>query len=292
VLVAAGATTLVSGVAWLVGGFLTSTLVSVAVAMTLDQPVRTGWGPALVLGIYVIAFVMLTAIQVSARRKIPNLEALEAQTRLAAVEENLQAKVTAAVHDTLLNDLALIMNSPEVLDERVTSRLKQDVATLTGAEWLRESSEVVVDAQTSALLNRFMQLVSDLQWRGLTVEVTGVGSGIYSLDPAVATALVEAVQACLENALLHSGVSVAELDLAFSDEAVTAIVADHGRGFDPASIPPDRLGVRHSVIERIEAVGGTARVWSSPEEGTSIVLSVPVLKVIAHHEESDHGSAT
>jgi signal transduction histidine kinase len=235
---------------------------------------------------------MLSAIQVSARRKIPNLEALEAQTRLAAVEENLQAKVTAAVHDTLLNDLALIMNSPEVLDERVTSRLKQDVATLTGAEWLRESSEVVVDAQTSALLNRFMQLVSDLQWRGLTVEVTGVGSGIYSLDPAVATALVEAVQACLENALLHSGVSVAELDLAFSDEAVTAIVADHGRGFDPASIPPDRLGVRHSVIERIEAVGGTARVWSSPEEGTSIVLSVPVLKVIAHHEESDHGSAT
>jgi len=133
-----------------------------------------------------------------------------------------------------------------------------------------------------------MMLMSDLQWRGLTVHITGSGTGIYRLSPAVATALIDAVRACLENVLRHSGTTVAEVDLAYSEDEVTVIVTDQGVGFDSEAVPDDRLGLRHSVVERVRAVGGSARIWSSVGAGTSIIMRVPVLEVVTHHEESTH----
>ena len=132
-------------------------------------------------------------------------------------------------------------------------------------------------------------MMSDLQWRGLTVHVTGSGSGIYRLAPEVATALIDSIRACLENVLRHSGASVAEVDLAYEETELTVIVSDQGRGFDPQAIPADRLGVRFSVIDRIRAAGGTTRIWSAPGAGTSIIIRVPILEVVAAHEESHHG---
>jgi signal transduction histidine kinase len=131
-------------------------------------------------------------------------------------------------------------------------------------------------------------MMSDLQWRGLTVHVTGSGSGIYRLEPEVATALVDSIRACLENVLRHSGTTVAEVDLAYTDTELTVIVSDQGHGFDVSSIPDDRLGVRFSVIDRIRVVGGSTKIWAAPGVGTSIVIRVPVLEMVTAHEDSDH----
>ncbi|CAN5320810.1 hypothetical protein BH09ACT5_BH09ACT5_12760 [soil metagenome] len=289
VLVGIASTTWLTGLGWIMGGYLFSTGVSVAVALITGLPFKTGWGPVLMLALYVAAYLVLAAIQRSQRRRVPNFDELEEETRRLAVEENMRSRVTAAVHDTLLNDLSIVMNAPDELDERVTARLRRDIATLTSAEWAKESAEAtVIDDQDSYLRNEIMMMMSDLQWRGLTVHVTGSGSGIYRLAPDVATALVDSIRACLENVLRHSGTTVAEVDLAYTEEDLTVIVSDQGRGFDPGAIPADRLGVRFSVVERIRAAGGTTRIWSSPGAGTSIIIRMPVLEVVAAHEESHH----
>ncbi len=288
VLVAVGATSWIVGLVWIAAGFVVSTIVTLAVALTLGIPPTPGWGPALVFTIYVVSYVALASIQASARRRVPDFEKLEEETRLTGVEEDIRARVTAAVHDTLLNDLSIVMNAPDLLDARTTARLRHDLDTLTSADWLKESAQIALDDQDSALRNQLMIMMSDLQWRGLTVHITGSGTGIYRLAPNVATALVDAVRACLENVLRHSGATVAEVDLAYSDSEVTVIVADQGAGFDSDQIPRDRLGIRSSVTDRIEAVGGSVRVWSSPGMGTSIVMRVPVLEILAKHEEPTH----
>ena len=290
VLVGVSSTTWLTGLGWTVGGYLFSTGASVAVAVITGFPFKTGWGPVLMLGLYVSSYLVLAAIQRSQRRLVPDFEQLEEETRRLAVEENMRARVTAAVHDTLLNDLSIVMNAPDELDERVTSRLRADIATLTSAEWARESAEtVILDDQDSDLRNKLMLIISDLQWRGLTVHITGSGSGIYRLTPEVATGIVDSIRACLENVLKHSGADVAEVDLAYTDDELTVIVSDQGHGFDPAAIPADRLGVRFSVVERIRAAGGSTKIWSAPGAGTSIIMRVPVLEVVTVHEESRHG---
>lgn len=55
---------------------------------------------------------------------------------------------------------------------------------------------------------------------------------------------------------------------------VEAFVRDHGPGFDPARVPPDRLGIRESVVGRMRRHGGTAQVRVR-DPGTEVRLLLP-----------------
>jgi two-component system nitrate/nitrite sensor histidine kinase NarX len=48
-------------------------------------------------------------------------------------------------------------------------------------------------------------------------------------------------------------------------------IRDDGRGFDPASIPPDHLGVG-IMRERAATVGATLEIESQAGHGTQIVI--------------------
>jgi signal transduction histidine kinase len=122
------------------------------------------------------------------------------------------------------------------------------------------------------------------------VHITGSGSGVYRLTPAVARGTLDVLRACLENALRHSGTDVAEVDLAYTDTELTMTITDQGVGFDPAAIDDDRLGVRFSIIERAERAGGSAKIWSSPGSGTSVIVRMPVEEKLTGHEESRHAA--
>jgi len=74
----------------------------------------------------------------------------------------------------------------------------------------------------------------------------------------------------------HSGVENAEVVVYGSETEVSVMVVDAGRGFSEAETGADRLGLRHSVRRRIEAVGGQVQVWSTPGRGTSVMIRVPV----------------
>lgn len=288
VLIGIANTTTRTGVLWSSIGLVVSLSVPLIVSVAVGVPFVPGWGAILCYLAFVVAYLVLAAIQVTLRRRVPDFDELEAETRRLGLEENLRKRVAATVHDTLLNDLSIVMTAPDDLDERVTTRLRDDIETLTSPEWLRSNDEVPVDDQDVTLRNQILMMISDLQWRGLTVHVTGSGVGIYRLSPDVAAALVDAVRACLENVLRHAGVMVAEVDLAYDDKDITVVVVDQGIGFDPLTVARDRLGLSNSIIERVRAVGGAVKVWSTPGAGTSIVMRVPVLEVVSPNEESDH----
>ncbi|MGL4339183.1 MAG: ATP-binding protein [Rhodoglobus sp.] len=289
VLIGLASSTWLTGLAWNAAGFTVSLGVSFLVAAITGQPVMTGGAPILLFLIYVAMYLVFAAIQRSQRRQVPDFEELESETRRLAVEENLRSKVTAVVHDTLLNDLSLVMNAPETLDQRVVDRLRHDIATLTSTEWRHETEETAVDDSDAQLRNQIAIMLSELQWRGLSVHVTGVGPGIYRFTAGVATALLDAIRACLENVLRHSGAAVADMDIAYTADQVTVVISDQGAGFDPTVVADDRLGVRLSIIDRMRSVGGTARIWSSPGAGTSVVLSAPIRDIVTTNPESTHG---
>ncbi len=51
-------------------------------------------------------------------------------------------------------------------------------------------------------------------------------------------------------------------------------VRDHGPGFDPDTVPEDRMGVRESILGRMKRNGGTARVRPAPDGGTEVELEM------------------
>ncbi|MEM5776319.1 MAG: ATP-binding protein, partial [Anaerolineaceae bacterium] len=61
------------------------------------------------------------------------------------------------------------------------------------------------------------------------------------------------------------------LDLAL--EGVTLSIADNGRGFDVNAVTPGSLGLEN-MRQRLNAVGGTLKVESTPAAGTTVTADV------------------
>jgi signal transduction histidine kinase/ligand-binding sensor domain-containing protein len=87
----------------------------------------------------------------------------------------------------------------------------------------------------------------------------------------------------LANAMKHSGATVVTVDLKVTEGQLQISVADNGAGFDPTLEPAalealsgdDRLGLS-GLRRRLQAVGGTCEIKSSPGHGTTIRLNLPL----------------
>jgi signal transduction histidine kinase len=266
------------GALWCSLGFLVSLSATVLAAGLAGRPVVFGWGPALLFTVYLATYLTLALIQRSQRGRVPDFAAAEERVKRMTFQRELARRTASVVHDTVLSDLAFIISAPDDLDETARQRLRDDVATLTSADWLTQARELTdVDNSDAFVRNRLAAVVSEMQWRGLTVHVSGNGSTALRSSNVAAAAGVDAARACLENVLAHSGVTVAEIVIGQEDGESTIMVIDQGCGFDPDAVPADRLGLKVSVLQRVEAVGGYVRVWSAPGNGTSVLISVPVL---------------
>jgi signal transduction histidine kinase len=278
VLVGIPASRALIGIAWSMLGFVVAGVAGIISFTLADVAFQPGLGPLMVLALTAVAYLTLAAIQVRIRARVPNFDELEAETRALAHGEDLARRTTAVVHDTLLNDLAVVMNSPDQLDDRARERLLADLDTLRGADWISAADTQVSTEADAALRNDIARLVSEFQWRGVSMQITGPAPGSYLLSTEVSDALLGATRACLENVVRHSGASSTEVELIADADQVTVMITDQGRGFDPAAVGPDRLGLRTSVVDRMAAVGGSAKIWSAPGEGTSVIISAPILE--------------
>jgi signal transduction histidine kinase len=287
-LVSAASASSLLNILWSVLGYALALAASCLAAVIAGRPIVLGWGPTLAFLAYVTACLALTVIQKRQRRVVPDFGPLERQTRRLSAERELTRRTVAVVHDTVLNDLAFVMSAPDNLNERYRQQLRDDVATLTSAAWLRQARTVTTFDLTDALTwNHLETVVSEMQWRGLTVHLSGNRSAVLRSSATAAAAGVDAARACLENVLDHSGVTVAEIVVGQEAGESTIMVVDEGRGFDPRAVPADRLGLRVSVEERIKAVGGYVRIWSTPGNGTSVLISVPAFDVADGGSDDD-----
>ncbi|MEN9867930.1 MAG: hypothetical protein RL748_3520 [Pseudomonadota bacterium] len=111
----------------------------------------------------------------------------------------------------------------------------------------------------------------------IKVEVEQHGQ-LIELQATLELTLFRIAQEAVTNALRHSGAKLIAVLLSYEADYVRLEVRDDGRGFDPAS--PDHapgiglLGMR----ERVLALAGRFEIVSSPGEGTSIKISIPVSK--------------
>lgn len=88
----------------------------------------------------------------------------------------------------------------------------------------------------------------------------------------VAAALESALLQVAANSARHAGEGVTRTcDISIRPDGIDLRFADDGRGFDPAGVPHDRLGLRTSIRDRLHSLGGaTVRVDSRPGGGTVV----------------------
>ena len=112
----------------------------------------------------------------------------------------------------------------------------------------------------------------------LDVSVRG---DFATLSPRLQRSLYRVAQEALTNVVKHAGAMRAEISLQVIDGRVTLSIRDDGRGFDPeAALSRERdrehFGLK-GMRDRIEALGGSCAIDSTPGHGTTVSASIPLM---------------
>ncbi|MHB1170893.1 MAG: sensor histidine kinase [Lacisediminihabitans sp.] len=266
-----------TGVAWCIVGYLTAEAASAAAVLQTGQALHFDPTTFIAFLATVCVLVLADLARRRSRRAQPSLHRAAQDEQLAALRYRIEVKAAALMHDTVLSHLAAIAGSTSgTLNPQLQSQMERDLEILIGEEWLSEASPVV-DARTRSdwRSSGLFTAIQEMRLLGLEVESTGDLAAVAQLSRESSIALGLAVKQCLVNVLRHAGTDRAEVAVYGSDTDVSVMVVDTGRGFSMDETGADRLGLRHSVRRRIEALRGTVQVWSTPGRGTSIMIRVP-----------------
>jgi signal transduction histidine kinase len=168
--------------------------------------------------------------------------------RAGRIREEQRAEIAAHLHDSVLQTLALIQNR---------AGASSDVARLARAQerelrdWLFAGTAPTTDDLAQEL--RDIAAVIELEYPA-RLDVVAVGESVKG-----SAALVAAAREAMLNAARHAGGEVS-VYVESSTSAADVFVRDRGPGVDLDALPADRLGVRESIIGRMQRAGGTATV--------------------------------
>lgn len=228
---------------------------------------------ALILGsvLLTLGWAFRTAASTVDERRI---RAVDSYARAAAVNatERERVAVAALMHDSVLAAL--------IAAERADSPREYDLAVSMAREALTRLANTDRDVgegsdapvRPEAIAAGLQSVLAD---HGLEDRIvrTDIAADACEVPGRVARGLVLATTQAISNAVEHA--DAVDLEVAVvagaSPGEVTVRVSDSGPGFDVDGVPPDRLGIRASILARVTAFGGTAQVDSGPS-GTVVTL--------------------
>ncbi len=187
-----------------------------------------------------------------------------AAERRARVRSQERADMAAHLHDSVLQTLAMLQRHAD--DPRAVARLARRQERELRL-WLYD--EQVAGESLCRALTTAAAETEDMH--DVAVEVICVGDA--EVDDAT-TALARAAGEAMVNAARHSGAAKVDVYAEVSAASAEVFVRDRGVGFDPDALPAGRMGVRQSIIGRMERHGGSAQIRSSPGAGTEVHLSL------------------
>ena len=209
----------------------------------------------------------------------------EAQARALMAQEAERSRVARELHDEtgqLLTGISLRLKA-------LVRRLPDEAADEVG-----DLQEYVKSAQDSVrqILRRLRpvdlqgglgEAIRELALRTEEASRCRVTVDVGPLPPTaeeVELVIYRVAQEGLTNIARHSGAGRAGVVLAALGDHLRLTVEDDGIGFDPEA-PTDRMGLS-GIAERVDLVGGTLRVTSSPGAGTAIVVDVDAVPPPGH----------
>jgi signal transduction histidine kinase/phage shock protein PspC (stress-responsive transcriptional regulator) len=187
--------------------------------------------------------------------------------QVAAARATERADIAAHLHDSVLQTLALIQR--QAGDAAAVTRLAR-AQERELRSWLY-AGPTGSQSTLAAAVTEVAHDVEDIH--GAPIDLVVTGDRPYEPHGA---ALAQAMREALLNAVRHGGTPVTAY-VEIGPSGVEAFVRDRGDGFDIEGVPTDRLGVRQSILGRMERHGGEARVRRL-EDGTEVELRLPPIE--------------
>jgi phage shock protein PspC (stress-responsive transcriptional regulator) len=248
--IAIGAVLIVGGLGAFLAGTLDLSLARLGAIRDLFLPmIATLAGFALIFG----PWVSKLATQLSDERR----ERIRSEER---------TELAAHLHDSVLQTLALIQRAGS--SNRMATLARVQERELRA--WLFGKTGTLDGETLSGAIDALAGRCEALH--DVKVDVVTVGDA--PMDERLSS-LAAACGEALNNAARHSQTNQISLYAEVEPTLATIYVRDQGVGFEPASVPGDRRGIRDSIEGRVRRWGGSAIVQSAAGEGTEVVLTLP-----------------
>ncbi len=216
-----------------------------------------------------IAVIALLLRSAAEQTDIANAEAIQSRVKQAQADASSreQQRLDALVHDRVLTALISAANATdEVQAEAAADLARSAINKLREVEDSDNTGYVLTTDTLDALVLSAKEVDPQL-------EVKLTDQARWLLEQQVAYALTEATLQAVQNSVLHAGPKAKrELFLKVTDQDLKIVIRDDGKGFRPNRISKGRLGIRLSIVGRVESVGGQVKISSNPGAGTTIVL--------------------
>ncbi|MEW9548213.1 sensor histidine kinase [Nonomuraea sp. NPDC050783] len=278
--------TLDSGASW-VSGLVTMTIIlagvswrpvvsvaaGLAVAAAFAAGVRLASPAADVVvptGVHLVQLLAIVMLMTLLRRSSAKTDAfLERSVRaeISLMVERLrredQLKQVGSIHETALHTLTMVgLGTYDRPSPTLAAQVRTDLAAL---ERLRDTPGAdLAPIALDALLDEVAGRAAGLDVRTDLTPETVPGD--------VAEHFARAVTEALANVAQHAGVHEAEIVSTRRDGGIVVEIADSGRGFDQERLPPDRFGVRGSILDMMRSLPNGGAEISSGAQGTRVSL--------------------
>jgi len=225
--------------------------------------------------------------------------------RIIKAQEEERYRISREIHDGPAQDLANLIFQTSIAEKlvdydpdeakRTLQELRQQMRDCLGSV-----REVIFDMRPMALddlglVAAINQLIGRMASRGTLAIDYSMDGKIYDLPKHVEIAIFRIVQEALNNIVHHADTDKARVRLLYSPTAVSVLIEDKGKGFDPEAkqehqdendeFLPAELAEQHGhfglmgMRERAQIIGAELNVTSAVGEGTRVHLRVPLANV-------------
>lgn len=197
-------------------------------------------------------------------------EAIQAEVLQAEAEGKAREKLRldGLIHDSVLT--ALISATQATTEAQAKASSELAASALVRLSEIQKGDVVRQSIYCSEL---FDSIINAAQRIHPEIKVKKSCATSVPVESPAAFAITEATIQALHNSLAHAGAKATrELSLKSNTTGIKVVIKDDGRGFRVSQVSKGRLGIKVSIIARMEAVAGSAHVMSEPGKGTTVVL--------------------
>ena len=203
-------------------------------------------------------------------------------SRLLNVQETERSRIARELHDDICQRMLVLTVELESLN-RASPEESPATAALTRAQDIARSLHELshqlhpTRLRMLGLVVALERLCDELSRPGLQISCTQTNVPA-TLHPDVTLCLFRVVQESVQNAIKHSHANEIVVQLSGGAGGLTVTIVDNGTGFDVAAAWEKGIGLA-SMVERVEAIGGTFNLNSSPDASTRVTATVPAVPI-------------
>ena len=225
-----------------------------------------------------------------------------ARTFSARLEERVgeRTRIARDLHDTLLQSFQGLLLRFQTVYEMLPAR--PDAARVVLGSAIDQTANAITEGRNAVQGLR----ASTLETNDLALAITSLGEDLAAgarasesvamsvevegspptLQPIVRDEIYRIAAEALRNAFRHAGAKQIEVQLRYDPRQLRLRIRDDGKGIAPEYLASGgragHFGLR-GMRERAELMGGKLTIWTAPESGTEVELTIPAAHTYAQN---------